>query len=123
MLRKSIKALLVVFMLGGLLLNSEVPVSANEIEYERSLAHTVTLKDEEGKIIDTVRVEHAYRITKPEDPTKAGHDFIGWYKEGWNTPFGFAYESIMKDTTLIAHFEKNSSIVHTVSFIVMVEVK
>ena len=57
MLRKSIKAFLSVLIVGGSFISLKVPVLAEEIEYERSLAHTVILKEEDGTLIDSIRVE------------------------------------------------------------------
>lgn len=42
--------------------------------------HTVTFEDENGKqICDPQTVEHGKVVEKPEDPTREGYVFLGWY--------------------------------------------
>ena len=63
----------------------------------------VTFKSNGGSKVDTLEVTENSLIPKPADPTKAGHTFGGWYKEGaltnlWN----FDTEVVTADLTLYA---------------------
>lgn len=60
----------------------------------------------------TQNVEHGEHATKPEDPSKDGYKFLGWFEEGVAEAFDFNTE-ITKDTTLTAKWEANT---YTVTF-------
>ena len=76
-------------------------------EKKETIMRTVTFNSDGGTLIDPVEVEHGFRVSEPAAPTKEGYTFVGWYKEGWSIPFGFSYETILSDTTLVAKWEKN----------------
>ena len=53
------------------------------------LSHTVTFNSNGGSYVPNQVVKTAQRISKPEEPTRAGFEFIGWFKdrnltEEWN---------------------------------------
>ena len=122
MLRERIKKVLItVVAVSSMLMSGTVSAFAtNEVgsdSVNRALVHTVTFDTDGGNILKPVEVEHAFRLQKPNDPIKEGYTFKGWYKEGWSTPFGFSYETIMSDITLVAKWEKNpDKIYRTVTF-------
>ena len=60
----------------------------------------------------TQNVEHGEHATKPEDPSKDGYKFLGWFEDGVAEAFDFNTE-ITKDTTLTAKWEANT---YTVTF-------
>ena len=48
-------------------------------------------------------MEEGGKVTKPADPTKAGHTFAGWYKEAAKTnPWDFAADVVTANTTIYA---------------------
>ena len=68
--------------------------------------YTVTFYNE-GVVYETQEVEEHELATKPAtDPTKAEHDFVGWYTaaEG-GEEWVFTVNEIVEDTDLYAHFE------------------
>ncbi len=66
---------------------------------------TVTLKSETFSADSVQTVEYGQKATFPEvNPSKVGHNFLGWYEEGSETAFG-KNTAITKDTTLTAAFD------------------
>lgn len=63
-----------------------------------------------GSEVPSETVEKAHFATKPIDPVKKGHRFLGWTLDGKGYNFGSA---VMSDITLVANWEE---IKHTVSF-------
>ena len=66
----------------------------------------------EGLTVDTQTVKYGDKIEKPEDPTREGYKFLGWFEEGVAEAFNFNTE-ITKDTTLTAKWAANT---YTVTF-------
>ena len=67
----------------------------------------------EGIQYNQVEVEYKAKVTKPEDPTKAGHTFDGWYDENGNA-WNFTLNTMpANDMTLYAQW---SVIKYTVTF-------
>lgn len=64
--------------------------------------HTVTLVVGDNETTQTVK--DGETAEKPEDPTKAGHRFDGWFKDGSEEEFNFE-QPITEDVTLTAKFE------------------
>lgn len=66
---------------------------------------TVTFDTDGGTAIPSQTVRTGAKAEKPEDPTKSGYDFKGWYKEDtFTTAFDFD-AAITTDTTVYAKFE------------------
>ena len=63
--------------------------------------HTVTLIVGDNETKQTVNDRET--AEKPEDPTKAGHRFDGWFKDGSEEEFNFE-QPITEDVTLTAKF-------------------
>ncbi|KAK3604987.1 hypothetical protein CHS0354_000652 [Potamilus streckersoni] len=77
-------------------------------------SYTVTFNSNEGSTVANIIVAHGNKVTKPADPTRAGHAFSGWYKEaGLTNVFNFDMETITANITLFAKWEANS---YTVTF-------
>ncbi len=72
--------------------------------------YTVTFNADNGTENDTEEVEYKTAVTKPEDPTKTGYTFKGWYNG--NTAYNFATK-VIEDITLTAKWEINK---YTVTF-------
>ncbi len=66
--------------------------------------HTVTFDYGYENKVDTQSVEHDSMVVKPEDPTRDGYKFLGWY----NGDEEFDYDTpITSDLTLTAKWGKN----------------
>ena len=68
-----------------------------------SVAYEINFVDEDGALISTQNVWFGSKVSRPEDPTKYGYKFAGWYNDGsiWDfeTP-------IAQNITLRAHWLK-----------------
>ena len=73
---------------------------------------TVTFNSQGGSNVAAIKkVAAGENITKPEDPTKEGSDFDGWYKEAACTnAWDFAKDVVTSDVTLYAKWEKKGTI-------------
>ena len=77
-------------------------------------SYTVSFDSNEGSSVPSQSVEYNSYASEPEEPTKAGYDFIGWYKEPeFTTAWNFASDKIKENTTLYAKWNINS---YTVTF-------
>ena len=68
--------------------------------------HIVTFNTDGGSNVESQQVPHGYKVTKPADPTKEGHTFLGWYvgEDAWN----FLGYPVTEDMTLTAKWSINS---------------
>ncbi len=66
--------------------------------------YTVTFNSDGGSIINSIKVKENEKVEKPEDPTKEGYDFAGWYYEEELFDFN---TKINKDIILVAHWNSN----------------
>lgn len=72
----------------------------------RKVNYTVSFS---GATVQAQQVQNGQKATKPQDPTKDGYYFLGWYKDSsFTTPFDFDAEIITADTTLYAKFDTKS---------------
>ena len=68
---------------------------------------TVTFDSRGGSAVPSQTVKLNERVTRPADPTKAGFDFDGWFKDTYCvTPFEFATK-ITSDWTIYAGWTSN----------------
>ena len=93
---KCLTIVLIVFALFGFMLgcSSEPKI------------HQVTFDTNGGSAVQSVNVTDGARIEKPNDPTKPGYSFKGWYRENtylqeWN----FSTDVVTTDLTLYAKWE------------------
>ena len=74
--------------LGEELFNFETPITGNITLVAKwtPITYIVTFDSDGGTIVENQTVSYNGVITKPEDPTKDGWDFTGWYLENtlWN---------------------------------------
>jgi uncharacterized repeat protein (TIGR02543 family) len=76
--------------------------------------YTVTFDSQGGSAVDPQKVKHGRKATEPEDPTRTGYTFGGWYKEsGCTNPWDFATDKVTSDVTLYAKWATNT---YTVNF-------
>lgn len=64
-------------------------------------SYTVTFNTNGGSAVDDQTIEYNGTATKPEQPTRTGYTFVGWYKDGTETPFDFS-TPITENLTLTA---------------------
>jgi uncharacterized repeat protein (TIGR02543 family) len=76
------------------------------------IPHTVTFNSDGGSAVDNQTVYNGNLIEAPQNPTKANHRFIGWYKD--DVAWDFAFNTVTADITLTAKWE--AIITYTVSF-------
>lgn len=76
-------------------------------------SYTVTFNTDGGSTIPSQSVESGKLATKPENPTKTGLEFLGWYHGG--IPFSFL-TPITADITLTARWKDPSKTYYTVTF-------
>lgn len=68
--------------------------------------YTVSFDTDGGTAIADQSVRSGQKAVKPDDPTKTGETFKGWYKEDtFTTAFDFDVDTITADTTIYAKFE------------------
>ena len=80
--------------------------------------YVVTFESNGGTLIEPQIVEHDETVTKPQDPTKEGHTFVGWYSDELMTTVYDFNAKVRKPITLYANWSINS---YTVSFVTNVE--
>jgi uncharacterized repeat protein (TIGR02543 family) len=77
----------------------------------------VTFDVDGGSTIDTVSVREGQRLDEPEEPTKEGYDFVGWFRdESLTEAWDFQTDVVTEDTTLYAQWNEVILILHTVTF-------
>lgn len=68
--------------------------------------YTITFETNDGSAIDPKTVDEGIILKKPDDPTKAGYTFAGWYTDAERTkPYDFE-NAVVSDMTLYAKWEK-----------------
>lgn len=83
------------------------PAFATVEELETAIAmskpQTLTYESNGGTAVASEEVPGGFKATEPEDPTREGYTFAGWYKEATLTnAFDFAVDTISEPTTLYA---------------------
>lgn len=78
--------------------------------------HTVTFDSNDGSEINSQSVAYGSKIEQPDNPTKTGYSFAGWFKSlDETTPFDFDTETMpAENITLYAKWTINQ---YTISFI------
>lgn len=79
-------------------------IGANTTVYAKwAQVFTVTFNTDGGSEIASQSIEDGGLATEPEDPTKDGYNFGGWYKEDtFTTEFDFNTDTITANTTIYA---------------------
>jgi uncharacterized repeat protein (TIGR02543 family) len=73
--------------------------------------YTVTFDANGGELTgaETVKVKDGEKVSKPSDPTRDAHDFLGWFKEsGGINEWNFDTETVTANITLYAKWEFDS---------------
>lgn len=72
--------------------------------------YVVTFDSRGGSTVDSASVAVGDKIPKPNDPTKSGNRFGGWYLEpSCRTEWNFSQDTVYADLTLYAKWTQNSS--------------
>ncbi len=67
----------------------------------------ITLNTDGGNILSPIKINKGEKITKPEDPTKEGYKFLGWYYKLDNEEKEFDFETeVTENIELYAKWEK-----------------
>lgn len=70
--------------------------------------YTVSFNVDGGSTVVNQTISYLQKATKPDDPTKTGYTFGGWYTDSvFNTPFDFTTKTITDDTTIYAKWIPN----------------
>lgn len=71
--------------------------------------YTVTFNTTDGSIINNTQVEEGKKLDKPDDPTKDGYIFDGWYiDENYSKLFDFENDTITGDIILYAKWTEQT---------------
>ena len=67
---------------------------------------TVTFESNGGSAVEAISVEPGSTITKPNDPTRSGYNFVAWYAdEALTTAWVFATDTVDANITLYAKWD------------------
>ena len=82
--------------------------------------YTVTFNSMGGSEVSTQSVKYSSLVAEPEDPTKDGYIFVGWYKlADYSEKWLFDTDTVTKDITLYAKWtEDNTEHVHSYKAVV-----
>lgn len=76
-------------------------------KWEEVVKYSVQFLSSGGQAFVPIKVEKGQKITRPSDPTWAGHKFIGWYKDAaCTTAWNFDRDTVTGDMTLYAKWEQ-----------------
>ena len=76
--------------------------------------HKVTFNSNNGSEVPTQYAKDGGKITRPEDPTREGFTFLGWYDASYSTAYDFD-TPVTQDVTLYAKWQATSSSAETVT--------
>ena len=74
----------------------------------------VTFDSNGGNSVDSQNVEKGEKIKKPEDPTRFGYTFLGWYDLNTNEKWSFSGGVVTEDVVLTAKWE---TISYTIDYV------
>ncbi len=95
--------------------NEDITLYAAWTENTRATV-TVSFDSNGGSAVDPQTIDQGATPSKPEDPTRDGHSFAGWYSDkALNTPYTFS-TAVSEDITLYAAWTENPQATVTVSF-------
>ncbi len=91
--------------------------SSSEVNPPVTEKYTVTFNSNGGSAVTEQEVESGSTATKPDDPTREGYTFAGWYKdENCSQSFNFTTDKITQNTTLYADWDDSSLLKYIISF-------
>lgn len=77
------------------------------MRFLKKIEYTVKFETGEGSSVSDATVINGKTAAKPADPARSGYVFTGWYKDSeCKTPFDFAVQQIMGNTTVYAGWKK-----------------
>lgn len=69
--------------------------------------YSVVFVSNGGSIVQTIGAKANENIIQPDNPTKDGYNFVGWYKnKELTTPWDFTNDTVANDMSLYAKWEK-----------------
>ena len=88
---------------------TEIPEEGGVIEPGSDLSYDVTVifDSQEGSEVAAQTIKVNQKVTEPEDPTRSGYSFQGWYTAGGDK-WDFE-DPVTNNMTLFAHWSRNSS--------------
>lgn len=88
-------------------LESDIYVYAKYVLNEEPMATCkVTFVTNGGSLLAPVEIKVGTKLERPENPTRDGYEFSGWFKdESLTLPFNFVEEVIREDITLYAKWQ------------------
>jgi uncharacterized repeat protein (TIGR02543 family) len=82
------------------------------------ISYTVTFNANGGSSVSPQQVKYNDTVARPKDPTKADHNFAGWYSDAKCTAhWSFSSGKIVRDTALYARWFEKNKIIDTVTFV------
>ncbi len=91
----------------------------NQYKFYKKVYYTVSYDEMGGSEVADTTVVNGKTFESPSDPTKADHEFLGWYVDSeYTTPYVFGTEIVTDNITLYAQWAKvdPSMAVYTVDF-------
>ena len=85
------------------------------VEPKDTKVYTVTFDTDGGSLVAAQKVIPGKTATEPNQPTKPGFDFAGWYAKDATEPFDFT-TPINDDITLVAKWTEKVAVGYTVTF-------
>lgn len=75
------------------------------MRFLRKIDYTVSFDAAGGSTVESATVLNGKTVSKPEDPTRSGYEFVGWYEDTLFTkPFAFGTQIVGSDLTLHAQW-------------------
>ena len=107
--------------IAAILSDNVITLTLNDAEYRflKKINYTVTFDSNEGSSVGSATVVNGKKVAKPQDPSKDGSIFVGWYAdEQFKTPFSFNSQIVTADMTLYARWvaKQVGQVEFTVSF-------
>lgn len=81
-----------------------MPDSPIEMNLSYGEPETVTFDSDGGSVVPAQTVPWSELADRPDDPTKEGFRFLGWFAPGAEEAFNFENTGITEDITLTAHW-------------------
>ncbi len=94
-------------------------VAGNSYELKANFSQNIVFDSQGGSAIVNQIVDYGSKITQPAEPTKAGYDFKGWYKEAeCINAWDFATDTVTQNIILYAKWTTSTPLptVYTVTF-------
>lgn len=103
---------------GGIPSNTTVTDSGKITVNAPAATYTVTFDAQGGSAVASATgIATGGTVTKPNDPTFAGHVFAGWYKEAEGTnKWSFSQDQVTANTTLYAKWTAVPAVNYSVTF-------